>query len=82
VILHRLRRRRRAYPRAALILVKLPQLAEELEAGALIVIEDGRVRATACRSFRRERVPAPRIPRGRIEKHRSQRTMAVTGNSL
>jgi hypothetical protein len=37
--------KRRAWSQAALILANLPQVAEDLEASALVVIEDGRVRS-------------------------------------
>jgi hypothetical protein len=36
---------RRAWSEVALVLANLPQVAEDLEAGALVVIEDGRVRS-------------------------------------
>lgn len=45
VILLRLAGQRRAWSRAALILGNLPQVADDLEAGALVVIEPGRVRS-------------------------------------
>lgn len=45
VILFRLPTERRAWRRVALILANLPQVADDLEAGALVVIEAGRVRS-------------------------------------
>ena len=45
VILLRTVGQRRAWSQAALILANLPQVADDLEAGALVVIEDGRVRS-------------------------------------
>ena len=45
VILFRIVGQRRAWSQAGLILANLPQVAEDLEAGALVVIEDGRVRS-------------------------------------
>lgn len=45
VILFRTVGLRRAWSQAGLILANLPQVAEDLEAGALVVIEDGRVRS-------------------------------------
>lgn len=45
VILFRTIGQRRAWSQAGLILANLPQVAEDLEAGALVVIEDGRVRS-------------------------------------
>ncbi len=45
VILLRTVGQRRAWSQAALILANLPQVAEDLDAGALVVIEDGRVRS-------------------------------------
>ena len=45
VILLRTVLQRRAWSQAALILANLPQVAEDLEAGALVTIEDGRVRS-------------------------------------
>ena len=36
---------RRAWSRVALILANLPDVTEDLEAGALVVIESGRVRS-------------------------------------
>jgi len=45
VILFRTVGQRRAWSQAALILANLPQVAEDLEAGALVVIEEGRVRS-------------------------------------
>jgi hypothetical protein len=43
VILLRLPRRRRGVVPGGLILVDLPQVADDLEAGGLVVIEEGRV---------------------------------------
>ena len=45
VILFRIAGQRRAWSRVALILANLPEVAEDLEAGALVVIEAGRVRS-------------------------------------
>lgn len=45
VILFRIAGQRRAWSQAALILANLPQVTEDLEAGALVVIEEGRVRS-------------------------------------
>jgi hypothetical protein len=45
VILLRTVGHRRAWSQAALVLANLPQVAGDLEAGALVVIEDGRVRS-------------------------------------
>ena len=45
VILFRMAGQRRAWSQAALVLANLPQVAGDLEAGALVVIEDGRVRS-------------------------------------
>jgi predicted nuclease of predicted toxin-antitoxin system len=45
VILFRMAGQRRAWSQAALVLANLPQVADDLEAGALVVIEDGRVRS-------------------------------------
>jgi hypothetical protein len=45
VILFRIVGQRRAWSRAALVLANLPEVTEDLEAGALVVIEAGRVRS-------------------------------------
>lgn len=45
VILFRLAGQRRAWSRVALILANLPDVTADLEAGALVVIEEGRVRS-------------------------------------
>jgi hypothetical protein len=45
VILFRLAGQRRAWSRVALILANLPEVTADLEAGALVVIEAGRVRS-------------------------------------
>jgi predicted nuclease of predicted toxin-antitoxin system len=45
VILLRLATQRRAWSRAALLLANLPQVEADLDAGALVVIEAGRVRS-------------------------------------
>jgi predicted nuclease of predicted toxin-antitoxin system len=45
VILFRLAGQRRAWSRVALILANLPDVTEDLEAGAIVVIEAGRVRS-------------------------------------
>jgi hypothetical protein len=45
VILFRIAGHWRAWSRVALILANLPEVAEDLEAGALVVIEAGRVRS-------------------------------------
>jgi len=67
VMLFRTVGQRRAWSQAALILANLPQVEEDLEAGA-------------CRSFRSEWVRPPRIPRGSDENGRSWRTSAVSRN--
>ncbi|MGH8991823.1 MAG: DUF5615 family PIN-like protein [Acidimicrobiia bacterium] len=45
VILFRMAGQRRAWSQAPLVLANLPQVADDLAAGALVVIEDGRVRS-------------------------------------
>jgi predicted nuclease of predicted toxin-antitoxin system len=76
VILFRLAGQRRAWSRAALILTNLPQVSDDLEAGTLVVIEEGRVQQPAPAA---DPGVTARCPADAPRKDRNPRVMADTG---